>query len=849
MGTDRSIQDAIQAGQRNAEGIELVKNWCAHVRIDRMGGRGMVEAMTGLPIGHHGLACDHAPAGGIMSWDTRDAALYFYDRNCKACTLRKPVGIPNISKWVGERDRALAEAQAREELANQQREERWAARQADRKMLRSGLSPAAADIVDQIEELDGRGASDLSSRLVETANLAPDAFIPGIIEHMFCLLEARERWFDAPGLATLAALDVQPERLARCAMLALREWNATDIAVRVLSGRLPQADVSLIPGILPALIELASPNRDLIGHHPRPRPAPLVLLDAKHPKAVIAALDALLSRGPAEIGLAARAITVLGRRDTALLQHFSRDLISKLVRARWMPDPEDHGHRIEDSAAADLRDAVVTAFSHIPEQVDGLLKSFRLGASEAGEVRIASIYGRVLHHGRFRSNRPISEADRLAFRRLLWEAPETKNDRVLDEILSNIHDDPRDLVELAREEVDHLLGAAILMDGRVSAFDAEPVPEKGTMLDRLDRENRRRNLSGLRNSFISWAAAGAAARDAPGAYLGVLTNLPENQDPLAARMIEHSVALIETAEGLNAVLPTLYSAIVGVSVLRRGAACRALAEMPHRQRANVPDLLFEAFLAALTDPYVHVHTSAVMALGRFRPPEKLRGRVRKGLWAVLSAHCENQNQKGLVLECIEQLSKLLTDKEKSETPGAFLVSLLAKMPAWHISNSIQWILREVARAEGVVPLLIQMITDPESSDHCEENALQTLGDLPNDVVYAHRAEIAAIPVGQDRGGWFPMLDLVELLTRSCAWNEAEELAAGIVAVIPQTVRETPVRLTFELAHAAAAFENALAQGDKDRAAKMAMRWRETKTAKEANERAIAKLPDPFGDLR
>jgi hypothetical protein len=56
VAVDRSIEHAIEIGRRNADGFALVKNWCAHVRIERFGGAGMVEEATGLPIGMHGLA-------------------------------------------------------------------------------------------------------------------------------------------------------------------------------------------------------------------------------------------------------------------------------------------------------------------------------------------------------------------------------------------------------------------------------------------------------------------------------------------------------------------------------------------------------------------------------------------------------------------------------------------------------------------------------------------------------------------------------------------------------------------------------------------------------------------------
>jgi hypothetical protein len=51
---DHEYQQAINAGERNRTGFELVRNWCAHVRIEKFGGTGLVEQMTGLPIGNHG---------------------------------------------------------------------------------------------------------------------------------------------------------------------------------------------------------------------------------------------------------------------------------------------------------------------------------------------------------------------------------------------------------------------------------------------------------------------------------------------------------------------------------------------------------------------------------------------------------------------------------------------------------------------------------------------------------------------------------------------------------------------------------------------------------------------------
>jgi hypothetical protein len=850
VGIDRSIQRAIQGGQRNADGFTLVKNWCAHVRIERFGGVGIVEQATGLPIGHHGLACDHAPAGGMMCSDIRDAALDFYDRNCRDCTKRRAVGIPNLGSWVAERDAEAAKRQAAEDAEAREIAARLAGRQVGRAALRAGLPPAAADVVDQIEELDLQRTPELTARLAETARLAPEAFPLAVIEHVFGQLEAQEHWFDEAGLRVLAALSADPRRLARCAMVCLQHWSAMRTAASVLLARLPVADETLISAVLPAVIRMASPGREPFRSEQTPRIAALVRLNAAFPRQVAAALDALLDMGPPNVSLAACAVEVLARRDPAVAVRFVRALISKLVRATWLPDPDDYGRDDNESVARDLGEAIVAAFLRDPDAVDALLQSFRAGASDAGEVGIFSVYSRVLHAGRFRKARAVIAADRLAFRRLLWEAPKTTSDKVLREIQGVINERPYDLVELARDEIDALLGAAILMDARVVAFDAEPMPTSATMLDVMERNNRRGTLTSLRSSFVIWAAAGAAADGKPASYLEVLKGLPEDRDEFAACMIENSVALMDTAAGLNAVLPSLYSALVGMSVARRGSAASAVGEMPSRQRENAPDLLFEAFVTTLTDPYIYVHRSAVIALSRLRLPATLDARVRNGLLRVLLAHKKDPHREDIVLQCIEILARrYLTAEERTGPAGGFLVTLLAKMPAWRVSNDIGLFARQLAHARGLVDFLVAHLLDPETSEYGEERVLEALAGLPVEVIYGHRGKLSEIPVGADRGARYRVLDVAQILARSRAWAEAELLIAAAVDAIPDTVREAPQRLMFELAHAAAAFEHALAKGEYDGAATLATRWREVNAAKEANDRERAQRPDPLRHLR
>ena len=142
--TARMISDAVAVGEKNSRTAVLVRNWCAHVRVERLGeGRGLVEKMTGLPVGHQSLACPHAPASGIAAWDLADAAIDFHDRNCATCTRRKPVGIPSIAQLIATRDRDQAERKKDTEQRASKRAKLLADRDDRRRALRLALPSVA----------------------------------------------------------------------------------------------------------------------------------------------------------------------------------------------------------------------------------------------------------------------------------------------------------------------------------------------------------------------------------------------------------------------------------------------------------------------------------------------------------------------------------------------------------------------------------------------------------------------------------------------------------------------------------------------------------------------------------
>src|SRR6266542_4216578 len=115
---DREVEKVVAIGQKNRDVLPLIQNWCAHARVVVEGGVGLVEQATGLPIAMRRLTCQYERARGATSMHLAQNALDFHDRNCVGCTERQPVGLPNLTELLRERD----EKARQEEAAQRSRE-------------------------------------------------------------------------------------------------------------------------------------------------------------------------------------------------------------------------------------------------------------------------------------------------------------------------------------------------------------------------------------------------------------------------------------------------------------------------------------------------------------------------------------------------------------------------------------------------------------------------------------------------------------------------------------------------------------------------------------------------------
>lgn len=841
-------------GEANQRTLELVRNWCAHLSVDKIGGGGLIEQFSDLPIGPRSLSCPHAVATGFTGHDLRFLAVDFYDRNCAGCTHRKPVGFPNLSALIGERDarRSAADEETRHrEAADAQALQR---RDEARQLIRAQLAPASADVIDQIEGIDHRREDANADRLAETARLAPDVFTAPIVDYAFGLLEAGQSWFDTAGLRVLKALTADPSRLMRCALMCLPRLVARDIAADILVENLGLADETLVGAAVPALISMARPQRLLLGGtERRPYAVPLLRTYGAFPKAVAGAIETLFDGSPYDIGLAARGIAVLAEVDSKLPGRFARSLISKLTRDRRLLEASEHYGNGDGETIAELREVLGVAFATEPVEIDKLLKAFLAGASETAEARILSVYRAALHEPRFADEDvEITEASRLALNRIVWHTTETTSYTVLHEIAGFLSGRPWRLIKLAASEVRQLLGAAIVIEGQLQALSGAPAIEDPVGRVAMNQIQRRDEMKTLRESLIRWAAAGAGeSPDGTEAYIEVLAGLPsEGDDEIKVDMVRNLDEVMKKTAGLTAALPQLYTALVGGSLALRAAAVNAVGELDRRQQDNLPDLVFEAFMALLLDPYRWVHKHAARALERTSLPEQYRSRAKASLFLLILGYARDRQDDHFLIDCLDfYVDRYAEPDEFHGKRGSWLISVLEKIEPWVVAKEIGTFGRALAEHDQYVPLLVHLLADADAWDMEHEHLTRALAQLPARVVGQHLEELEAVASeaqaeNRRMGGVF-----IELFTRVGAWEAAARLAETGAAAIPDDAWNRTRKFTADQIRIATAFEAALASGLYDRVRALADDWKAVAAALDKDWAEYGERRDPIRGLR
>jgi hypothetical protein len=314
MDVDRMFDDAVAMGRRNQETIELARRHCIHMEFREweLGGRGMAEAATGLPINTRRVHCAYAPhsgnAGANLDWITSE----FYKKHCRGCPHRRSTGeLPNLATTIEAREDELVAAASRERKRLEALRENWKRRVEHRRALRAaGAEPPMQSALDDLElidadptvQADAEVVNSAVRRLVALADGAPDTYSLQVIEHTSELAEHLHLHNLLAPLRHVARS--RPKFRFRVVAVALTILcKAPDVeAARCLVDLSAELDdLQLQDGVIESLIMLAGqPELDEFGHptvrSARSDPAGLRVVADREPGAVKAAIRRFLRR-------------------------------------------------------------------------------------------------------------------------------------------------------------------------------------------------------------------------------------------------------------------------------------------------------------------------------------------------------------------------------------------------------------------------------------------------------------------------------------------------------------------------------------------------------------------------
>lgn len=824
---DRQIEQAVEIGEKNQRTVTLVRNWCAHARVEKFGGTGVVEQMTGLPIGHHSIACDYAsPGNTISTWDLADAALDFYDRNCVGCAHRKPVGLPNLSMLAAERDAAARTRAAKDAAAGLEQADALRKRKAARDALRVKLAPPSQSLVDHLDALDTDPTSTAGEELVAAAELAPDAFPPELVEFLFALIESGEHWATETALVVLDKIGASPERVANGALRSLARYGGVKSA-EVLLHHIDRARADLVGRAVPMLIHHAEPaDLPFLGPGPNADPRFLLAVHEAFPAEVERVIaDLLEAKDLGRLSDGARGVCVLGEANGDVALRFARTVISKLARTNWLDDSDSQLTVVR----GELRRAAALAFSFDPVATEVLIDNFRMGASANAHKELLNIYQWVLRRRPFEGGGPFDAGERAAFDRMIALASNPPSQEVERELGGFFAHGCYSFKALAAEKVDALLGAAALLADALDRLDArnKASPASGP-LEPLERYTRRSGLAGLQSALTELAAEAAAGDpERTRKFLSLLANIPPERTELRRALISQLHDLITSPETLSEILPALYSALVGASTFERGAAARTIGKMRQRLLDDAPPLLLEAFVALLSDQFLLPVSEAMEALERIDLPDGLRAEVRGRLGALVVAYAKTSEHPSFLVQAIDTLTtNFLSDDERAGRTGEALIKILETHALADYYRELRAFAYRFKHQPAFGRLVLKALEEP-TYRHLD-GTVDLLSELSDEAVVASAAGLEALigTLSLEAHEWRISQVIIEAFTRSGLWDEALRMVDTMLARLVDVPRNRSRRLHLASLRAAVEIEHAVAGRSLEDIASLAGIWRE-----------------------
>jgi len=608
------------------------------------------------------------------------------------------------------------------------------------------------------------------------------------------------------------------------------------------------AEEAAVEAAVPALIGLAGPPRSQLGGYERRlQPEPLVAVFAAWPEAVNRGIQRLLdSRQSYPIRTGTAALKVLSSVDPLLLGRFTKTLVAKLVRAHLLID-DDETDRDLNMVCSDLKRSLAAALLQEPAATDQLIANFFESASSEGEARLAGAYEEVFRFA-VRGKAALGDAvAEVVLSRIVKLASTSKNQKVQSEIVQMFRTESGALLGAARRALDVVLGAAAVLDDRLETFDADQKLQTNvTTLDVLEAQNLRSLLYYLRESFAALAAKAAEGdRHAIESYVNFLARIDEGRAGLSSALLKQSSHLISTPEGLNLVLPELYSGLVGTSTLVRATAAETLGRAGKSRIADLPELVLEAFVLLLSDRYVIVHKAAARALQSIPLPPRLEQGADLALLQLIRVYSLEKHAEDFLPRCMElYLHRFADERQLRGGLAAAFIKILKDVPASRELRELNSMSRFLKDQPGYVDLVIGVFEDEAVSEYGEEDAIKLAYVIPDAEVLKRADDLAKVATLR-QGRALYVGAIIEILTRAGAWVPAVAAVKSSWEHVPDTVPMRRIKWALRMQLVAVQFESAVASGDAPQLVALKAEWESLERALQEDEELYAERRNPL----
>ena len=795
MDNDDSIQRAVAIGQKNKETIELVQNWCAHLTVERpaFGGVGMVEMMTGLPIGLRHIKCPYANAAGFAGMDIEYIALDFYDRNCKECKQRHAVRLPNLLQLVEQRDREVSRHEDDALRKARVETEAIAKRGAKRNGIRVGRDSSTTGIIDIIDRLDRAPNEKDLHILIETARTVPEKFDTSIQELLFEVADAGGHIRTEAAIGTIEIVTDDKTRLCEVALRSLERLDAIQISGSIVSKWLDASHEHLLPPALPAIIHLSSPPLHRFGMSVDETPGrPESLLASYHlfPGLVSTTIRNMVHMSQKRDRIhACMAVSEIIRE----YPEFGPEIAEELANSVGLADD----YYDEGPASAAVANVLAEIMMNYPEEIDSLLQKAMGRNSDDAIISLFRTYTNVLRFKLENKTQMVSPAHSLSFKRVVEALTKRVAGHSLQDAINCIRYAAKDYPIMLEQHIDTLFGALALIADEVAnpyspLLDVRPDPVKA-----IEAQTRQMHLHSASDAIID--AIGVAALRKPSVIgnqvVQILKQSEDKHEWLRSALVKCLGAVGKSHEGLPVILPSLYDAMMDRSQIVRAAAVSAYGEIGQKASADLPVLFHESALVLLLDSYVIVHSAAVKAMRRVRLPEELYADAINKVLVLIGGYSQSRDSDRILSDCIKLYLALIVQMDALTAEIAdFVISVVSNMQ-WHEAADLVRSNSRVLQIGCSYPaLVVKLLQEPELLDDMRSELVDELGKVRSNEIHVLSESIKRAAAVCTRNDVILANKFLEILTAAGAWATAVEVASVDTSRYEDTLWDRPRKL-------------------------------------------------------